>query len=196
LPSGARSGCTSAQTPRPRGASGDRACIPCTVARTARPPGALGDRACSARWEASTRSAGRGPQAADRAAHGPRLPPGRLTQASSTHPARGHDVSAVALAWEGAEHAPRRDDGGACSDPAHRPHQQKTRFNANPLCVKQPGSGQSALASPNNAERRTPRSINSWGYFLGRHIAGGSPLPRTDRPRYEVSARPRPAQGL
>ena len=47
-----------------------------------------------------------------------------------------------------------------------------------------------ATGRPDSIASRTPRWINSSGYFLGRGIAGGSPDPRTDRPRFEASAKP------
>jgi hypothetical protein len=196
-PSGAYSGCTSAQTPRPRGAPGDRARIPCTVARTARPPGALRDRACSVGWEASTRAAGRadsgkrlrGPLTARRTAPG--LHPGRLTQASSTHPARGHDVSAVARAWEGPQHAPLRDGGGACSDPVHRPRSAADSVQRRPslrqaATVPNPAQGHHAGGQPEKRDtshgsaRRTCRKLGlRWPHG---HRAKRSPK-RRPKPR-------------
>src|SRR5712691_6040845 len=50
-----------------------------------------------------------------------------------------------------------------------------------------------AIGRPDSNTSRTARSRNSSGYFFGRGIAGGSPLPRTDRPGFEASVKPSPA---
>ena len=49
-----------------------------------------------------------------------------------------------------------------------------------------------AIGGPDSKASRTPRWISSSGYFRGRGIRGGSPLPRTDRPRFGVCAKTRP----
>ena len=46
------------------------------------------------------------------------------------------------------------------------------------------------IGRPDSIASRTPRSISSSGYFRPRGIAGGSPVPRTDRPRFGASAKP------
>jgi hypothetical protein len=44
-----------------------------------------------------------------------------------------------------------------------------------------------AIGRSDSSARRTPRSLNSSGYFLLAGTRGGSPLARTDHPRFEVS---------
>jgi hypothetical protein len=41
------------------------------------------------------------------------------------------------------------------------------------------------IGRPDSSARRTPRSLNSSGYFFWAGIRGGSPRRRTDRPRFE-----------
>src|SRR5680860_769108 len=46
-----------------------------------------------------------------------------------------------------------------------------------------------AIGRLDSSARRTPRSLNSSGYFLGAGIRGGSPHRRTERPPFEVSVK-------